>query len=100
MFDYDGSFAYSEVRSVYRGEQPAITLNLYPNPAVDKITLEGSDFLEMDIRVVDMLGRDVTDYLRATGTSRKIEIDISYLANGLYFVVAGQQAIKFEKLKR
>lgn len=61
--DIDGTFKYSEVRSVFGEQQMARTV-VYPNPSSDgkvNIILEGTNGLR-DISVVDMAGRIVKQW--------------------------------------
>lgn len=100
LYDLDGTFSYSKIRVIHIGRKPDISIKLYPNPAIDRITLEGIDLSRKAIRIVDLLGRDVTNYITVTEASNSsVQIDVSYLAQGLYLVLAGRQTIKFEKLE-
>lgn len=98
LYDLDGTFSYSKIRVIHIGTKPEALFKLFPNPAVNQITLKGIDLIEKDIRIIDLLGRDVSKYITVTSASNKAQIDVSYLAQGFYLVLVGKQVIKFEKM--
>ncbi len=57
-------------------------IQIYPNPFSDKVIIDG-DFSNGQIKVFDAIGNLVTDY---TAVNSPIKIDLSALANGVYFV--------------
>jgi hypothetical protein len=68
--------------------QPRMTYNVspqlsvYPNPAQDKLTIESMENIGW-IRVVDMSGRTV---IAVTAKDRQMELDISALSAGVFFI--------------
>lgn len=62
------------------------SLNLYPNPARDMLTIEWEGGVYVNIEIFDILGRRV-DYFKATG-GRKY-LDISQWQEGVYVVQVG-----------
>lgn len=77
QIDFDGAFEYSKVIEVNFSKERK--LQFYPNPANDKIKIGGIE--EGEIVIMDHFGRTIlqTNY-------KGSELDISDLANGLYFV--------------
>jgi hypothetical protein len=63
----------------------AIELQVYPNPAHNKL-LVMSDGLLVEIEVYDVYGRIMNPPLQSS--NQQIELDISNLASGIYFVKA------------
>lgn len=66
------------------------TFKVYPNPATDKITLEGFD-QNVPVEMRDVTGRLVSTQLNSSS------MDISGLTPGLYFLSQDGQSIKFIK---
>lgn len=75
-------------------------INVSPNPANDKITLSGLNPLMKisSVSLTNMEGKKVKD---VSLTSSEMEVNISDLDNGVYFVVvehaAGKETLKFIK---
>jgi len=62
------------------------SLQVYPNPATDYITVEYNDLSDNSkIEVLDMIGRVIKTQAIASGTT-KTEVDTRNLSNGLYFL--------------
>lgn len=61
-------------------------LVLYPNPSNSKITIElpNFEFENMDLKVIDVLGRIV--YTKQIQKQSKLELDLSDYENGVYYV--------------
>lgn len=67
------------------GHLPTSSINVYPNPAYDKLIIEFNSFQKnIDIRIINTLGEIVLadDFL---GTDRLI-LDVNILISGLYFI--------------
>jgi uncharacterized repeat protein (TIGR03803 family) len=96
MVDRDGTFSYSPVERVNFGK--AVSVTVQPNPASDRITLQGLNGYET-IQVRDMDGR-LLKQARVTGAT--IQLDIRSLAKGAYTLqLMGQQQtniVRFIKL--
>jgi hypothetical protein len=60
-------------------------VQLYPNPATDKIKLNFNKGTEADFSVFDLLGKLVI-YQPNVSISHSHTIDVSKLNNGVYFV--------------
>jgi hypothetical protein len=59
-------------------------INIYPNPASNKIFIEQKQFQQCDIILQDLLGRQLLS--KKITDTRKSEIDISNLNNGIYLL--------------
>ena len=59
-------------------------LNLYPNPTNNKFVIEGDELENAEIKLMDVLGHEVQNI--NAKEKRKIEIDVTSLSKGIYFV--------------
>ncbi|MDX1685026.1 MAG: SdrD B-like domain-containing protein [Saprospiraceae bacterium] len=88
--DRDGAFGYSEIR-VVEVKGTINTINLYPNPTSDLLTLElylnkGSQF---SIDLQDEMGRTVPDHyieIDAKAGYNKHQIDVRNIPSGVYII--------------
>ena len=85
--DLDGSFRYSKVIELISQTAPAFQIEtLFPNPATENIgyRLSGIDPTQpIQITIKSLLGATV---YQGTSTSRKGQVSVSNLSNGLYFM--------------
>jgi DNA-binding beta-propeller fold protein YncE len=74
---------YDSIYSVINELQRSV-LSIYPNPAIDKITIETSVIpAKSQLSITNLNGQQlITQQI----TESKMQIDISYLPNGVYFV--------------
>ncbi len=80
--DLDGSFAYSDIRTVNTGSSYS-NLAVYPNPAVDYIFVSPSSTLSFsNLELFDISGRKVVGY----SESLNGRLDVRNLPSGVYFV--------------
>ena len=71
-------------------------VNLYPNPASDKVIIEIAESSDLQLNLMDMHGRVVK---KASCFSQRIELDISDLDKGIYFLqVAKDKTLMSKKL--
>ena len=71
---------------------------LFPNPASDQVMLGTGIAAERDteIRIMDLTGR-VVDFVILPEDARNIQLDVSALENGMYFVQVGEmEAVALE----
>ena len=71
-------------------EENAASISLFPNPANESVTLMGEN-LGM-VRVFNVLGQKVDEF-EANG--REFRINTTGYENGIYFVKAGEQTLRF-----
>lgn len=77
--------SYSEDCSLSVMDWEEIDVTLYPNPTADALVLVTSDKVDIpEVRLVDINGRllEVLEFQ----LDKKVSIDVSHLANGIYFL--------------
>jgi hypothetical protein len=77
QIDFDGAFEYSKVIAINFSKERE--LQFYPNPVSDKFQIVGIE--EGEIVIMDYMGKTILQT-----NFKGSEIDISELANGIYFV--------------
>lgn len=96
--DYDGKFSYSQVRNVTIERLNNIQIELYPNPASNKITIEGDETELKNIRIFAILGKEVTELtVQQKISETKLIIDLSQLIKGTYYIKTKSTVNKFLK---
>lgn len=81
--DYDGVYSYSDiiaVNSIFSNER----IISYPNPTQDKFLIEMKDIEDQEILISNSVGQQF--YLPVKKYVNKIELDVSGLKSGIYFV--------------
>ena len=93
--DFDGNFSYSPIRSVQlTNESEAL---IYPNPASSELYIEG-DVVDSELRITNRLGQSVIGEVNFTRlSSNKIQLNLSNLSDGMYFVTTGGKTTKIFK---
>jgi hypothetical protein len=92
--DFDGKYTYSNIRSIKVNEKLGNNLNykIIPNPAYDRIQIqvEGDDIKEVTIVASD--GKLL--YRNHELPKRTLEIDVSDLTSGVYYLTVNNNAKK------
>jgi len=96
--DFDGQIDSSQIKSVRVEKLKKETVNLFPNPVKNQITIEGSDAELKDIRIYNMLGQDVTySTHQAVNNETTVVINLSKLNPGIYYIYTKNTAHKLLK---
>ncbi len=83
--DYDGKYTYSEIISVKIDNSSSI--DIFPNPTSNNIVISGEGILYQDVKIYNVLGKDVSNFAKATSISdNSISFDLTELPTGVYFV--------------
>ncbi len=83
--DFDGTFTYSEVVSVF--VEPVDYVQVYPNPAKGYFILKASFELDPNgIRLFDQLGKQLSLVTIPGDSQKQFTVDTSNLAPGLYIL--------------
>lgn len=82
MFDFDGSFRYSEIRAV-KGLGNSTDFNVFPNPSRGTSRVSITDVTpNTEVQVIDNAGRIV----RTVSMKNQSSFDLNNLQNGLYMI--------------
>lgn len=79
--DFDGKYEFSDIRSV-KFDASINAGKVYPNPAINKVKLEEID----DFVIYDVSGKIIEDYEVTSKSQNSMELNISNLNKGLYFI--------------
>ena len=94
--DNDGSTSFSPVRTVVLDNRTD-AISYFPNPASDQIVLKSDKGIHSKIQVVDMLGK-VLDKKLINSNLHEVQLDVSDLTTGVYFIQYDNKSYKFYKL--
>lgn len=83
MIDLDGSFEYSEIRSIHK-KGSNINISLSPNPTKGSLSLKQSSDENADIQIYNIIGQKV---LSINNHNHQNDIHIEHLEKGAYFVL-------------
>jgi hypothetical protein len=99
---FDDCMGYTSVKEI----QQNTNITVYPNPTNGQLRVTGYELQENTvIEIYDVIGRNVGTDLRVCpkqqgehiGSPQQITIDISHLANGMYFLKIDNKTIKIVK---
>jgi hypothetical protein len=84
---YGDTFSIPLAREAELAEKPLA----YPNPATDQVLVNLGSAVEREteVRVLDLTGRTV-DFMRLPAEARNLELDVTGLTDGVYFVQVGE----------
>ncbi len=95
--DFDGAFEYHPIVSVDMGPIKEASLQLFPNPAIDKVnvflpsTIEG----EADLVIYNAVGQLIkTIGINLEQGNNKLDLNIQELANGRYTLILRYQGLR------
>lgn len=95
--DFDGSFNYSDIVSLYKDNERVILM--YPNPATTAVTINISDVSSIspaEISFINMLGQEVKKITTITNNN---EVNVSDLAAGTYTIgINMKKKVSYHKL--
>lgn len=94
--DFDGNVIVSSIESVEFDNSSRIIL--YPNPSKDHIILDQDKKIDFSMEISNVHGQSVSSLIRYKEISEtSLEMDISSLAPGVYFLKAADGIYKFIK---
>jgi hypothetical protein len=86
--DFNKQYTYSDVRAINVNRSGASTVSIYPNPTLDKITIEKQEAETYELSVYNFQGVEVTKEVELIMENRtKLLVDLSRLSPGLYTVI-------------
>jgi hypothetical protein len=85
--DFDGTFTYSQIKSVNIDKLQESRVIIFPNPTSDRFTMEGEEEELKQIAIYDMFGHLMSGSYRVVERrTTTLIIDVSKLADGIYMV--------------
>lgn len=99
IVNQDGSTSYSGIRTLGSASAVTATVNIYPNPATDRLHVTTAANTAFNILIIDVQGRVVRQAAVASGNAA--DITISDLVKGIYFaeILTGNSKTVTEFLK-
>jgi hypothetical protein len=98
LISNNNSALYSDIISINIGSEQATNLKIYPNPTDNNITIIGDEIQLKNIKNLDVFGRDVTNSLLINSQNlSRLELDLSGLPSGMYYLVTGYAVRTIEK---
>jgi len=95
--DFDGTFKYLDTKTVIIKSRN-INLLVYPNPALESITIEGENLDVKQLFIYNMVGKNMTICTSIlNNTDNRIRLNIASLPNGIYYIKMGDIIRKFVK---
>jgi len=73
------------------------SLRVYPNPTTGQLTIENGELTMENVEIYNIVGQKLQSKIENLGLQSKIEIDVSHLSNGLYFLKIDGKTVKFIK---
>lgn len=92
QIDFDGRFEYSEVISIKNEDY--FEEKIYPNPFVDYINIKTK---KTEISIIDIFGKIIFYRKIENDEINSIQIDLSNLNSGIYFLRLGEETQKITK---
>ena len=95
-FDYSDAPPY-KIKPASVARLNSSSVQVYPNPVIDRLTIEHKESLVREIIIRNALGAEMI-FVQPEGLGRTL-IDVSKLAAGLYFLdILGEQEIETQKI--
>jgi hypothetical protein len=85
--DFDGTFKYASIESVYLDDLNNKEFIIYPNPTRDIITIKGLSTEEKSLEIYNSIGQLLKTKIRTEGDGEShIQMDVSLLDPGVYYI--------------
>ena len=98
--DYNGhSETFDPVALYFEHTEPDVTWNFFPNPVHDKIEVRHSSLKELEFKIYDLNGMDLSEQMNQPHNSiNRYILDMSTLTPGLYILSSGTESKLLQKL--
>lgn len=93
MVDLDGHTEYSKTIRVQNGSVSDVSLDVYPNPATDKITVRYSSTQDGNITLLNAQGA-IVKCVATSKANSQTSIDLTNCAKGFYYIVYESGEVK------
>ena len=70
-------------------------IKIYPNPTTGQLTIDNGELIIENVEIYNVMGQLLQS--KIVNLQSKIEIDISHLAKGMYFLKVGNKVVRFVK---
>ena len=101
IVDHNGRVSYSNIQSIHRNSTLDQQAKIFPNPALDRMTLNGVSPLA-ELSIINIYGQAVKEIQIQTSTDG-IELDVSNLTPGMYHLsykdISASEMLPFIKIK-
>lgn len=99
IVNQDASTTYSGIRTIGSATAATATVNIYPNPATDRLHITTTNTSAFNILIVDVQGRILRQVAVASGNTA--DLTVSDLSRGIYFaeILTGNSKTVTEFLK-
>lgn len=95
--DFDGSSTYSDLRSV-KVERAESHIKVYPNPTANQLIIESENLSTERVKIYNTLGQNMSaNYHYIEIGTDKLELNVSALPSGVYYIVVNSEVIRFTK---
>lgn len=101
QIDFNGSIAYSSIKSVQISNTQALDFYIYPKPARDIINVKFNNSEKgNELFFYDILGRSISSIISVQKINATTsQVDISELKSGIYFIKTKEITRKFSVSK-
>lgn len=89
--DMNGEKTYFDVVSIERYSVQQGELSVFPNPATDIITIDGSEDDLEEVELFDLTGRNLTDEVTFINENNTLTIDLATLKTDILIVRSGER---------
>jgi hypothetical protein len=93
--DFDGSYTYSGIQKISRGNSEDILI--YPNPASQYLNINMSNLYQPTLTLYNSLGQEII--YRSSGNEKNLHIDTSDLSSGIYMLMIEADGILVKREK-
>ncbi len=101
QINLDGTYSYSETRTVKTDKAKNAFVAIYPNPASGQVIIKGDAAELGTMMIYNMAGQDVTSMVSVTkiitATNTQILLDVSRLSQGVYNIKTASSITKMIK---
>lgn len=98
QIDVSGISTFSDIKIVNNHMAVDYEIELYPNPAKNKIIVRGIKLKKSEIQVFNILGTNITHLLKISQhKNNEIEISIKNIENGTYYLKSEKNKLIFQK---
>ncbi|MCB9195414.1 MAG: T9SS type A sorting domain-containing protein [Flavobacteriales bacterium] len=96
--DFNGEYSLSDVETVYFENLENTGVQIYPNPSTGVVTIIGKEFELNQVKIYNTLGQEVTEQTKLLTISKEqIQMDLTGLENGYYFIKTSSSLTKVSK---